>query len=184
LISHGNQPKNRQEIDRTIHRRTYRYYRDRPPDFPEWTATMPYQAILEGDQPAIARFTEKYIVQLLAATHSGMTVEEFNLIATQWLATAKHPRFDRPFPELVFQPMVELLDYLRANKFKTFIVSGGGIEFIRAFSEEVYGIPPEQVVGSSVKTRFEMRDGKFVLMKLPELGSYDDKEGKMININH
>jgi phosphoserine phosphatase len=150
---------------------------------PEWSTTQPYKAILEADQQAIADFTEKDIMQLLAVTHSGMIVEEFNSIATEWLKTAKHPRFNRPFTELVFQPMLELLEYLRANEFKTFIVSGGGIEFLRAFSEEIYGIPTEQVVGSSVKTRFEGRNGQFVLMKLPELGSYDDKEGKPININ-
>lgn len=150
---------------------------------PEWSNTQPYKAILENDQQAIAHFTDKDIMELLAVTHSGMTVEEFNSIATEWLKTAKHPRFNRLFTELVFQPMLELLDYLRTKEFKTFIVSGGGIEFLRAFSETVYGIPPEQVVGSSLKTRFEEQNGRFVLMKLPELGSYDDKEGKPININ-
>jgi phosphoserine phosphatase len=112
-----------------------------------------------------------------------MTVEEFQTLSIDWLKNAKHPRFNRPFTEIVYQPQLELLDYLRANDFKIFIVSGGGIEFIRAFSEEVYGIPPEQVIGSSVKTRFEERDGRSVLVKLPELGSYDDKEGKPVNIN-
>jgi phosphoserine phosphatase len=152
-------------------------------DHPEWRGKQPYQAILERDQEAIAEFTEQDIVQLLAVTHSGMTVEEFQTLSKDWLKNAKHPRFNRPFTEVVYQPQLELLDYLRANDFKIFIVSGGGIEFIRAFSEEVYGIPPEQVIGSSVKTRFEERDGRSVLMKLPELGSYDDKEGKPVNIN-
>jgi phosphoserine phosphatase len=152
-------------------------------DHPEWRSKQPYQAILERDQEAIAEFTEQDIVQLLAVTHSGMTVEEFQTLSIDWLKNAKHPRFNRPFTEIVYQPQLELLDYLRANDFKIFIVSGGGIEFIRAFSEEVYGIPPEQVIGSSVKTRFEERDGRSVLVKLPELGSYDDKEGKPVNIN-
>jgi phosphoserine phosphatase len=153
-------------------------------EHPEWSTKMPYQAILAGDAQAIAQFTtQKELAELLAVTHSGMTVEEFQLLAKRWLKSAKHPRFNHLFTECVFQPMLELLDYLRANNFKTFIVSGGGMDFIRAFAEEVYGIPPEQVVGSNLKTRWEEEDGKFVLRKLPELGSYDDKEGKPINID-
>ncbi|WP_332864918.1 HAD family hydrolase [Pannus brasiliensis] len=152
-------------------------------DHPEWRNEQPYRTILEGDREAIAGFTEKDIVRLLAVTHTGMTVEEFQTLSIDWLKNAEHPRFNRPFTEIVFQPQLELLDYLRANGFKIFIVSGGGIEFVRAFSEEVYGIPPEQVIGSSVKTRFEERDGRSTLVKLPELGSYDDREGKPVNIN-
>jgi phosphoserine phosphatase len=152
-------------------------------DHPQWRSEQPYQAILEDDRQAIAQFSEKDLAQLIAVTHSAMTVEEFQTMAIDWLKSAKHPRFDRRFTELVFQPQLELLDYLRANGFKTFIVSGGGIEFVRAFAEEVYGIPPEQVIGSSVKTKFTERDGGSVLVKLPELGSYDDKDGKPVNIN-
>ncbi|MBR8830772.1 MAG: hypothetical protein N5P05_001007 [Chroococcopsis gigantea SAG 12.99] len=152
-------------------------------DHPQWHDTQPYKAILEGDKQAISRLTEKDIIQMLAVTHTGMTVEQFQLIAGSWLKTAKHPRFNRLFTECVFQPMLELLDYLRDNGFKTYIVSGGGVEFVRAFAQEVYGIPPEQVIGSSVKTKFALRDGKFVLVKVPELGSVDDKEGKPVNIN-
>ena len=115
-------------------------------------------------------------------THSGMTSEEFETIVTDWLATARHPRFNRPYTELVYQPMVELMAYLRTNGFKTFIVSGGGIDFMRPWSQRVYGIPPEQVVGSSGKLSFEMRDGKPVLMKLPDVNFIDDKVGKPVGI--
>ncbi len=152
-------------------------------EHPEWRDTQPYKGILEADKEAMSRLTEKDIMELLAVTHTGMTVDEFGIIAADWLKTAKHPRFNRLFTECVYQPMLELLDYLRANGFKTYIVSGGGIEFIRAFAEEVYGIPPEQVIGSSAKSKFEERDGKYTLIKIPELGSYDDKEGKPVNIN-
>ena len=117
------------------------------------------------------------------ATHAGMTTEEFEQIVKDWIATAKHPKTKRPYTEMVYQPMLELLAYLRANGFKTFIVSGGGIEFMRPWTEKVYGIPPEQVVGSSIKTKFEMRDGKPVLMRLPELNFIDDKAGKPVGIN-
>ncbi len=117
------------------------------------------------------------------ATHAGMTTEEFEAVVVDWLATARHPTTGRPFTEMVYQPMLELLDYLRANGFKTFIVSGGGIEFMRPWTEEVYGIPPEQVVGSSIKTVFEVRDGEPVLVRLPEIDFIDDKEGKPVGIN-
>jgi phosphoserine phosphatase len=117
------------------------------------------------------------------ATHAGMTADEFERIVEDWLATARHPRFDRPFTELVYQPMLELLEYLRANGFQTYIVSGGGIEFMRPWTEEVYGIPPEQVVGSSIKTVFEVRDGGPFLVRLPEIDFIDDKEGKPVGIN-
>ena len=119
----------------------------------------------------------------MATTHAGMTTEEFQKIVSDWIATARDPRFKRPYTELVYQPMLELLAYLRANGFKTFIVSGGGIEFMRPWSEQVYGVPPEQVVGSSIKTRFEMRDGIPSLFRLPEVNFIDDKAGKPVGIN-
>ena len=152
-------------------------------DHPEWREEMPYKAILTGDQQAINQFTIQDLTKLLAVTHANITTEEFSKIALDWLNTAKHPRFNRLYKECVYQPMLELLDYLRANDFKTYIVSGGGIEFIRVFALEVYGIPPEQVIGSSNKTRFEMRDGQGVLVKVPEINSVDDREGKPVNIN-
>jgi hypothetical protein len=117
------------------------------------------------------------------ATHAGMTTEEFNKIVKDWIASAKHPKTERLLTEMVYQPMLELLTYLRTNGFKTFIVSGGGVEFMRPWTDKVYGIPPEQVVGSSGKTKFELRDGKPVLMKLPEVNFIDDKTGKPIGIN-
>ena len=119
----------------------------------------------------------------MAVTHAGMTPEEFDKIVSDWLATARDHRFKRPYTELVYQPMLELLAYLRANGFKTFIVSGGGIEFMRPWSEKIYGIPPEQVVGSSIKTRFEMQDGRPMLFRLPEINFIDDKAGKPVGIN-
>jgi hypothetical protein len=138
--------------------------------------------VLEGDLKALAASGEKGLVELLVATHAGMTTEEFGQIVKDWLATAKHPRFNRPYTACIYQPMVELLAYLRANGFKTYIVSGGGIEFMRPWTEKAYGIPPEQVIGSSIKTKFEMRDGKPVLMRLPEIDFIDDKDGKPVGI--
>ena len=138
------------------------------PQHPEWKTKQPFKAVLDGDMKALAASGEKGLVELIAATHAGMTTEEFEKIVTDWLATARDPRFKRPYTELVYQPMLELLAYLRANGFKTFIVSGGGIEFMRPWTEQIYGIPPEQVVGSSIKTRFEMRDGEPTLFRLPE----------------
>jgi hypothetical protein len=126
---------------------------------------------------------EHAIMEMAMATHAGMTTEEFEKIVKNWIATAKHPTTKRPYTEMVYQPMLEVLTYLRANGFKTFIVSGGGIEFIRAWAEPVYGIPPEQVVGSSIKTKFELRDGKPVLVRLPELNFIDDKAGKPVGIH-
>jgi hypothetical protein len=126
---------------------------------------------------------EKGLMELMMASHAGMTTDEFEAVVKDWLATAKHPRFKRPYTELVYQPMVELLAYLRANRFKTYIVSGGGIEFMRPWVEKVYGIPPEQVVGSSIKVKYEVRDGKPVLVRLPEIDFIDDKAGKPIGIH-
>ncbi len=150
---------------------------------PGLLARQPFKAVAEHDTKALAEQGEHGLAKLLAATHSGMTVDAFLKTAKEWLATAKHPKYGRPYTELVYQPQLELLAYLRANGFKTFVVSGGGIDFIRAFSEEVYGVPPEQVIGSSGKARFEIREGHAVLAKLPELDSNDDKEGKPVNIN-
>jgi len=150
---------------------------------PEWKEQMPFKAVLEDDMAALAASGEKGLLQLVMASHAGMTTVEFEKIVENWLATAKHPRFKRPYTDLVYQPMLELLTYLRANGFKTFIVSGGGIEFMRPWAERVYGIPPEQVVGSSIKTQYEVRSGKPVLVRLPELNFIDDKAGKPVGIN-
>jgi phosphoserine phosphatase len=153
------------------------------PQHPEWKTQQPFKAVLENDMDALADAGEKGILQLVMASHAGMTTAEFSHIVSDWLAAAQHPRFKRPYTELVYQPMLELLDYLRANGFKTFIVSGGGIEFMRPWVESVYGIPPEQVVGSSIKTQLEMRDGVPVLVRLPEINFIDDKAGKPVGIN-
>ena len=153
------------------------------PQHPDWKDKQPFKAVLDGDLRALAAAGEKGVAEIIAVTHAGMTTEEFEKIVSGWLSTAQHPRFKRRYTELVYQPMLELLAYLRANSFKTFIVSGGGIEFMRPWSESVYGIPPEQVLGSSIKTRFEMRDGTPVLFRLPEVDFIDDKTGKPIGIN-
>ena len=150
---------------------------------PQWKSTQPFKAVLDNDMDALADSGEEGLLKLIMATHAGNTTEEFTGIIMDWLAEAKHPRFKRPFNELVYLPMLEVLTYLRDNGFKTFIVSGGGIEFMRPWVELVYGIPPEQVVGSSIKTKFEMRDGKPVLVRLPEVNFIDDKEGKPVGIN-
>jgi len=152
------------------------------PEHPEWKEKEPFASILKGDMKAVAAAGEKGLAAVVAATHAGMTTEEFSKIVLNWLATAKHPTTHRPFTEMVYQPMLELLAYLRANGFKTFIVSGGGIEFMRPWAEKVYGIPPEQVVGSAGKLKLEMRQGVPVLVKLPEINLIDDKEGKPAGI--
>jgi phosphoserine phosphatase len=153
------------------------------PQNPNWATTQPFQGILQGDLQAVAASGEKGLMELVAATHADMTTEEFEKIVSDWLRTARDPKYKRPYTELVYKPMLELLTYLRANGFKTFIVSGGGIEFMRPWAEKTYGIPPEQVVGSSIKTRFEVRDGKPVLFRLPEINFVDDKAGKPVGIN-
>jgi phosphoglycolate phosphatase-like HAD superfamily hydrolase len=152
-------------------------------EHPEWADTQPFKAVLENDHEALAKAGVKGIVELIMASHAGMTTDAFAGRVTDWLSKARHPRFGRAYTELVYQPMLELLDVLRANGFKTFIVSGGGIEFLRPWTEAVYGIPPEQVVGSSIKTAFEMRNGAPVLVRLPEVDFIDDKEGKPVGIN-
>ena len=153
------------------------------PQHPEWKDKEPFASLLKGDVKGALAGGEHAILEIVMATHAGMTTEDFEKIVKDWIATAKHPTTKRPYTEMVYQPMLELLAYLRANDFKTFIVSGGGIEFMRPWTEKVYGIPPEQVVGSSIKTQFEMRNGKPVLVRLPELNFMDDKEGKPIGIN-
>lgn len=153
------------------------------PQHPEWKTKEPFASVLKGDVKTALAGGEHASLEMAMATHAGMTTEEFEVIVSDWLATAKHPTTKRPYNEMVYQPMLELLAYLRANGFKTFIVSGGGIEFMRPWTERVYGIPPEQVIGSSIKTEFELRDGKPVLVRLPELNFIDDKEGKPVGIN-
>lgn len=153
------------------------------PDHPEWKTTQPFQSVLEDDMKTLMSFGEHGLIEIVMATHAGNTVDQFEQIVKDWLATAKHPRFDKAYNELVYQPMLELLDYLRANDFKTFIVSGGGIEFMRPWVQEVYGIPKEQVVGSSIVTEFDYNNGNPVIRRLPKLDFIDDKEGKPIGIN-
>ncbi len=153
------------------------------PLHPEWKKKQPFKAVLDGDMKTLAKSGERGLLELILVTHAGMTSDEFSKIVTDWLATARDPRFKRPHTELVYQPMLELLAYLRANGFKTFVVSGGGIEFMRPWTEKVYGIPPEQVVGSSIKTRFDMRQGRPELFRLPGVNFIDDKGGKPVGIN-
>jgi phosphoglycolate phosphatase-like HAD superfamily hydrolase len=152
------------------------------PQHPEWKTKEPFASLLKGDLKGALAGGEPAIFKIVMATHTGMTTEEFQKLVTDWLATARHPKTKRLYIEMVYQPMIEVLSYLRANGFKTFIVSGGGIEFMRPWTEKIYGIPPEQVVGSSGKLKFEMRDGTPVLLKLPELNFFDDKTGKPIGI--
>lgn len=153
------------------------------PQNPEWKTEEPFASLLSGDAKSVLAGGMKSVGEIIMASHAGMTTDEFEEIVTEWLTNAKHPVTKKPFTEMVYQPMLELLSYLRANDFKTFIVSGGGIEFMRPWTERVYGIPPEQVVGSSIKTKFQMSDGKPVLMRLAELDFVDDKEGKPVGIN-
>jgi len=150
---------------------------------PEWTEQEPFKSVLAGDMKAVMAGGEHALLKLIMVTHAGMTTEEFAQTVKDWLATAKHPKYNRPYTELVYQPMLELLTYLRYNGFQTYIVSGGGIEFMRPWTERIYGIPPEQVIGSSIKTQFELRDGKPILLRLPEVDFIDDKDGKPVAIN-
>jgi phosphoserine phosphatase len=152
------------------------------PLHPEWKDKEPFASLLKGDLKGGLAGGEPAIFQIATVAHSGMTTVEFDQIVRDWISTARHPVTGRLYAEMVYQPMLELLAYLRENGFKTFIVSGGGIDFMRAFAERVYGIPPEQVVGSSGKLKFELRDGKPILMKLPELNFIDDKAGKPVGI--
>jgi phosphoglycolate phosphatase-like HAD superfamily hydrolase len=151
-------------------------------EHPEWRTKQPFKAVLEGDMQALGAAGAKGLLEIVAATHSGMTTDEFEGIARDWFATAQHQRFNRPYTDLAYLPMVELLGYLRANGFKTFIVSGGGIEFMRVIAERLYGIPPEQIIGSSGKTRYELRDGVPTIVRLSEIDFFNDKEGKPVTI--
>ena len=152
------------------------------PEHPEWKTQEPFNHLLAGDMNAFLAGGEKSLMAALVVSHTGITSDEFELVVKEWLRTARHPKTGRPYTEMVYAPMLEVLGYLRANGFKTFIVSGGGVEFMRAFAGEVYGIPPEQVVGSQGKLRYELRDGKPVLVKLPEIQFVDDGEGKAVGI--
>jgi phosphoserine phosphatase len=153
------------------------------PQRPEWKDKEPFASLLKGDLKAALAGGEHAILEIVLATHANMTTEAFEKVVRDWLATARHPKTGRPYNEMIYQPMVELLRYLRANGFKTYIVSGGGIEFMRPWVERAYGIPPEQVIGSTIKTKFEMRDGKPVIVRLPEVDFISDKEGKPVAIN-
>ena len=154
----------------------------RAPQHPEWQSREPFKSALAGDAKSILTGGERALLEIVAATHFGMTTEEFEAEVRAWLTTARHPATNRPYTEMVFQPMLELLTCLRASGFKTFIVSGGGVEFMRTFAERTYGVPPEQVVGSSGKLKFEMRDGKPILIKLSEVDFINDNVGKPVAI--
>jgi hypothetical protein len=153
------------------------------PQHPEWRTKEPFASVLKGDLKGAFAGGEKALLEIVIATHTGMTAAELDAIVREWIATARHPRFNQLYTALVYQPMLELGAYLRANDFKTFIVSGGGIEFMRPWTEKAYGIPPEQVVGTSIKTKFELREGKPVLMRLPELSFVNDGAGKPVGID-
>jgi phosphoglycolate phosphatase-like HAD superfamily hydrolase len=148
------------------------------PQHPEWKTKEPFKSVLAGDTKGLLASGEKGLQEIMARTHTGMTTAEFDQIAREWFKTARHPKFNRPYNEMVYQPMLELLAYLRANGFKTFIVSGGGVEFMRAFAPDTYGIPPDQIVGSMGKLKYEMQNGKPALIKLPQVLFIDDKAGK------
>ena len=153
-------------------------------EHPEWKTEEPFKSALDGNIKKLLSYGEAGAIKLITATHSGMSTVEFNDTVSEWLKTAKHPRFKRPYTDLTYKPMIELLEYLRANGFTTFVVSGGGVEFMRAFTEQCYGIVPWQVVGSSGKTEFRMWDASPILVKLPDLLFYDDGPGKAEGINH
>lgn len=157
--------------------------RELAPDHPEWKDQQPFKAVLDNDMKSLAAAGEHGLLELVMASHAGMTTVAFEKVVRDWLASARHPTTGKPYTAMVYQPMLEVLDYLRANGFKTFIVSGGGIEFMRPWTEAVYGIPPEQVIGSSIKTKFDVRDGEPVLVRLPEVNFIDDKAGKPVGIN-
>jgi phosphoglycolate phosphatase-like HAD superfamily hydrolase len=153
------------------------------PQHPEWKDNPLYAAVVADDMKAVAAGGLKGLLELATVTHAGMTTDEFSKIVEDWIASARHPKFNRLYTDVIFQPMLELLSYLRANDFKTFIVSGGGIEFMRVFAENVYGIPPEQVIGSSIVTKFELVDGVPALTRLPQLNFMDDHAGKPVGID-
>jgi phosphoglycolate phosphatase-like HAD superfamily hydrolase len=148
------------------------------PKHAHWLTLDPFQAVLKADRAAMSKFTKKDLEEIIAATHAGTTSEEFNTIAKDWLASAKHPRFKRAFTECIYQPMLEIMQYLRAHGFKTYIVTGGGQSFVRAFSDKTYGIPPEQVIGSSLKLKYTIKEGRPFMLRLPAILLIDDEEGK------
>lgn len=152
-------------------------------DHPEWKDIQPYKAVLENDMQALAATGEHGLMKLVLTTHSGMTTDEFSASVKEWIRTATHPTKNVGFDKLIYKPMLELLDYLRKNSFKTYIVSGGGVDFMRASVTEVYGIPEEQIIGSTIKTEFKLVDGNPEIIRLAELDFIDDKEGKPINIH-
>lgn len=154
------------------------------PEHPEWRETEPFKSVLAGNEEGVKASGVKGMLELTAAIHAGLTVEEFDQVVRAWLKTARHPKFNRRYTELVYQPMLEVLTYLRANGFKTFIVSGGEIDFVRAFAEDAYGIPPEQVIASSAEQRFEMRGGKPVLIREAKLAFLNDGPGKAVGISN
>lgn len=148
------------------------------PQHPEWQSEEPFRSVLAGDVKGALASGQEGLIKLIMATHAGMTTDEFDRIVTEWLATARHPKLDRRYTDLVYQPMLELLAYLRQNDFRTFIVSGGGVEFMRTFSARVYGVPPEQVIGSTIKTKYELRHDRPVIVRLDEVDFIDDGPGK------
>jgi phosphoserine phosphatase len=152
------------------------------PRHPQWKTKQPFKAAIEGDMKALAEAGERGLLELVAASHAGLTTEEFAAVVKDWLATARHPKFQRLYTDLTFAPMVELLAYLRANGFQTWIVSGGGIEFMRVFAEQAYGVPPQQMVGSSLELKYELRNGQPVLVQQPKVAFIDDKAGKPVGI--
>jgi phosphoserine phosphatase len=158
------------------------YIKKNADSHPEWRTTQPFKAAIEGDLKTLAAGGEEGLVKLVMASHAGMTNDEFAKSVEDFIATATHPTKKKHFNELVYQPMLELLDYLRDNEFQTWIVSGGGIDFMRTFTEETYGIPPEQVVGSQIEMAYELRDGKPVLVRQPKINFVDDKVGKPVGI--
>ncbi len=151
-------------------------------DHPEWQTTEPFKSVIAGDMKGVIAAGKKGLAQIVAATHTGMTSDEFTEVAANWIATAKHPKTGKPYTSMIYQPMLELIDYLRANEFKIYIVSAGGIEFMRPWTEKTYGIPPENVFGSSIKTKYEVREGTPVIIRLPEIDFINDKEGKPVSI--
>ncbi|MCG6156378.1 HAD family hydrolase [Rubinisphaera margarita] len=157
--------------------------REMAADHPEWKNEAPFKAVLDGDLKAVVESGKEGLLKIIATTHAGMTTEEFAATVHQWIENAKHPTKKVPYTELIFQPMLEVLNYLRANGFKTYIVSGGGVEFMRVFAERVYGVPPEQVIGSSIVTEFRIREGIPVIERKAEIDFIDDKEGKPVAIN-
>jgi phosphoglycolate phosphatase-like HAD superfamily hydrolase len=148
------------------------------PSHRDWLSKEPFKAVVDGNREALAKLTKKELLELVAATHAGMTLDHFRATVKDWLQTAKHPRFKRPYTECVYQPMLEVMSYLRERGFKVYIVSGGGQEFIRGFSERVYGVPPEQVIGSAIRTKYTYQEKRPVLLRLPTLLLLDDEDGK------